>query len=236
MVVNTEIDKFEKIAAEWWKSGGSFDMLHQINPIRINYIKQIIFENFPPNSQHDFSDLNILDAGTGGGLASISLAKLKARVDAIDAGQKNIDAAQNYAKLNDVNNINFICSAIENFCPDKLYDVIICLEVLEHVENPKATIAHLSSLLKENGIIFVSTLDKSYISWLMSIFIAENILNFLPQNTHEYDKFISPKMLVNLFVCNNLKALDIKGLNWHPEGFKISKMILSNYIISAKKV
>lgn len=236
-MIKAEIDKFEELASNWWKFGtSSFDMLHQMNPVRIKYIKQLIFKYLGFSKKNDLSNLDILDAGAGGGIATISLAKIGAKIDGIDAGEKNIIAAQEYKKSNDISNVNFICSSIEDFNPNKLYDVIICLEVLEHLENTKTIIAHLTSLLKHDGLIFISTLDKSYLSWLMSIVFAENILHFLPKNTHEYDKFISPNLLINFLEENNMKILDVSGINWLPNNFRISKKILSNYIISAQKI
>ena len=230
---NEEIAKFDKISDDWWLGNTSFDLLHQINPIRLNYIRKAIFTY---KKLLDLKHLKILDVGCGGGLLSIPLAKLGAQVTALDGGVNNIKIARDKALESNIDNINFICAPIENHDDNEKYDVIICLEMIEHVDDQNMLLKKLSHILKPNGLFILSTLNKTYLSWFLSIYMAENIVSLLPKHTHDYEKFIKPEKISQVLEQCNVILKDIKGLMWHPvRKWHVSNQIIANYILTAQK-
>lgn len=230
-----EIEKFNDISSDWWLGNKSFDLLHQINPIRINYIRKSIFTY---QGLLKFNQLQILDIGCGGGLVSIPLAKIGAQVTALDGGINNIEIAEDKAKEFDLNNIEFICKPIELYEEKgKKYDVVICLEMIEHVADQVMLLEKLSYFLKPNGLLIISTLNKTYLSWFLSIYMAENVLNLLPKNTHDYNNFIIPEEITRLLNKYNLMVKESRGINWNPaQGWHVSNQVVANYILTAQKV
>lgn len=230
-----EVQKFERISNDWWLNEKSFHLLHKINPIRINYIRKALLQH---KNIVDLQNIKILDVGCGGGLVSIPLAKLGAKVTALDAGAKNIQTAKDYAKNLKLPNIEFICESIENYNNhQEVYDVVLCLELIEHVEDQNLLLQKLSSYLKKGGILVLSTITKTYLSWFLSIVMAENILRLLPRNTHDYKKFITPIKIKTQLECNNIQILDIKGLMCDiNQKWYLSQQIFSNFLLTAIKV
>jgi 2-polyprenyl-6-hydroxyphenyl methylase/3-demethylubiquinone-9 3-methyltransferase len=233
-----EIEKFSKMAAEWWDPEGKFKPLHKFNPIRIKYIKDNIIYSFKLKSKEQpLQKINILDIGCGGGLLSEPMARLGANVTGIDASDKNIKIAKVHAKKNKLN-INYFCSSPEKLKIKKKFDVILNMEIIEHVEDINFFIKSCSKLLKKNGLMFVATLNKTLKSYVFAIIGAEYVLRWLPIGTHDWEKFVKPEDLENILSKNNLKIEKIDGMNFDifKDEWNISKDTSINYIAKSLKV
>ena len=233
-----EIEKFSKMAAEWWDPSGKFKPLHKFNPIRIKYIKENIINSFKLKSKEQpLQKINILDIGCGGGLLSEPMARLGANVTGIDASDKNIKIAKLHAKKNKLN-INYFCSSPEKLKIKKKFDVILNMEIIEHVEDINFFIKSCSKLLKKNGLMFVATLNKTLKSYVFAIIGAEYVLRWLPIGTHDWEKFVRPEDLKNILSKNNLKIEKIDGMNFDifKDEWNISKDTSINYITKSLKV
>jgi len=212
----TEINKFNKLAAEWWNPEGSFKPLHKFNPIRIKYIKENIIKHFKIKSKNTpLKNINILDVGCGGGLISVPMKKLGANVVGIDASLKNINVAKIYSKQNNLE-IKYICSSPEKLKINKKFDVLLMLEIVEHVDDINLFIKQSSKFLKKNGLMFIATLNKTLKSYVFAIVGAEYILNWLPIGTHDWEKFIKPDNLISIAKNYKLKLIDLSGLKFNP--------------------
>ena len=193
-----EIEKFSNMAAEWWDPEGKFKPLHKFNPIRIKYIKENIIKEFQlKNKKYPLSGINVLDIGCGGGLLSEPMCRLGANVTAIDASNKNIAIASLHAKKNNLK-INYICSSPEKLKTTKKFDVILNMEIVEHVEDVDFFLKSCANLLKKNGLMFVATINKTLKSYLFAIVGAEYVLRWLPIGTHEWEKFVKPEELKSI--------------------------------------
>ena len=200
-----EIEKFSRIASQWWDPNGKFKPLHNFNPIRIEYIKNSIIKHFKlKHSTNPLKKINILDIGCGGGLLSEPMYKLGANVVGIDASKKNIEIAKFHAKKNNLK-INYICSSPETLRIGKKFDVILNMEIIEHVDDIDYFIKKSSQLLKKNGLMFVATLNKTLKSYFFAIIGAEYVLRWLPIGTHDWEKFVKPEDLIKISKKNNLK-------------------------------
>jgi 2-polyprenyl-6-hydroxyphenyl methylase/3-demethylubiquinone-9 3-methyltransferase len=233
-----EIEKFSKMAAEWWDPEGKFKPLHKFNPIRIKYIKDNIIYSFKLKSKEKpLQKINILDIGCGGGLLSEPMARLGANVIGIDASDKNIKIAKLHAKKNKLN-INYVCSSPEKLKTNKKFDVILNMEIIEHVEDINFFLKSCSKLLKKNGLMFVATLNKTLKSYVFAIIGAEYVLRWLPIGTHDWEKFVKPEDLKNILSKNNLKIEKIDGMNFNilKDEWSISKDTSINYIAKFLKV
>ena len=228
-----EIEKFSKIAEEWWDPTGKFKPLHKFNPIRISYIKNNIISSFKLDAANNkpLKKVKILDIGCGGGLLSEPMSRLGAEVIGIDASNKNINVAKLHAKKNNLD-IKYICSSPENLNTKIKFDVILNMEIIEHVEDVKIFLNSCSKLLKKNGIMFVATLNKTLKSYLFAIIGAEYILRWLPIGTHEWEKFVKPEDLISLLKkCNfSLDSLDGMKFNIIKDEWKLSSDKSINYI------
>ena len=233
-----EIEKFSKIATEWWSPNGKFKPLHKFNPIRIQYLKENIIEHFKlKHSSRPLKKINILDIGCGGGLLSEPMSRLGANVTAIDASKKNIEVAKFHAKKNNLK-INYLCSSPEKLNIKKKFDVILNMEIIEHVDDINFFIKKSSNLLKKNGLMFVATLNKTFKSYLFAIIGAEYILRWLPVGTHDWEKFVKPDELVNLGKKFNLKLKKLNGMEFNPimDKWYLSNDKSVNYIGKFKKI
>ncbi|MDB3895192.1 bifunctional 2-polyprenyl-6-hydroxyphenol methylase/3-demethylubiquinol 3-O-methyltransferase UbiG [Candidatus Pelagibacter sp.] len=227
-----EIEKFSKMASEWWDPKGKFKPLHKFNPIRIRYIKENIISNFKlKNKIKALGGVNILDIGCGGGLLSEPMQRLGANVTGIDASIKNIKIAKLHAKKNKLK-INYLCTSPEKFKINKKFDVILNMEIVEHVEDIQFFLESCSKLLKKNGIMFVATINKTLKSYMFAIIGAEYVLRWLPIGTHEWEKFVNPEDLKNILKKNNLTLSRLDGMNFNiiKDEWKISKDLSINYI------
>ena len=227
-----EIEKFSKIAEEWWDPEGKFKPLHKFNPIRISYIKNNIIQSFKlKNKNKPLEKVKILDIGCGGGLLCEPMSRLGANVVGIDASDKNIKVAKLHAKKNNLD-IEYLCATPETFKTDIKFDVILNMEIVEHVENVDFFLKSSSELLKKNGMMFVATLNKTLKSYLFAIIGAEYILNWLPIGTHEWEKFVKPQDLTNILKKYklNLESLDGMKYNLFKDEWAVSKDKSINYI------
>ena len=219
MKINTinkeEIEKFSKIAEEWWNPTGKFKPLHKFNPIRISYIKNNIINTFKlKNKKKSLNKIKILDIGCGGGLLSEPMRRLGAEVVGIDASQKNINVAKIHAKKNNLD-IKYYCNSPENFEIKTKFDVILNMEIIEHVEDVDHFLKSSSNLLKKNGIMFIATLNKTLKSYLFAIVGAEYVLRWLPIGTHSWEKFIRPDYLIDISKKHNLKLDSLDGMKFN---------------------
>ena len=227
-----EIEKFSKMASEWWDPNGKFKPLHKFNPIRIKYIKESIIENFKlKNKIKPLNKIKILDIGCGGGLLSEPMKRLGANVTGIDASIKNIKIAKLHAQKNKLK-INYLCSSPEKLKTKKKYDVILNMEIVEHVDDLQFFLKSCSKLLKKNGIMFVATINKTLKSYMFAIVGAEYILGWLPVGTHEWEKFVKPEELKKILKKNNLVLSKLDGMHFNivKNQWKISKDLSVNYI------
>ena len=233
-----EIQKFSDLADEWWDVNGKFKPLHMFNPIRIEYITEKIKQEFNLiNRNNDFlKDLKILDIGCGGGLISEPLARLGGEVTGIDASEKNIKVAKLHSKKNNLN-INYLNKSPEQLNNSEKFDIVLNLEVVEHVENVDLYIKSCSNLLKKNGIMFTATLNRTIVSYIKAIVGAEYILRWLPIGTHDWNKFIKPEELEKILSSANFSTIDVKGLEFNPlfSKWKKSDNLSVNYIICSKR-
>jgi len=227
-----EIEKFSRIAEEWWNPDGKFKPLHKFNPIRISYIKENIIKTLKlENKKKPLEKVNILDIGCGGGLLSEPMKRLGADVVGIDASDRNINVAKIHAKKNNLN-IEYLCTSPENFKTDKKFDVILNMEIIEHVEDVNLFLSACSGLLKEGGIMFVATLNKTLKSYLFAIIGAEYVMRWLPIGTHDWEKFVKPDYLVDLLKKYNLRPDAIDGMKFNliNDKWSISSDKSVNYI------
>ncbi len=227
-----EIEKFSRIAQEWWNPNGKFKPLHNFNPIRIKYIKDNIIKDFNiKSSVRPFKNIKILDIGCGGGLLSEPMCRLGASVVGIDASKKNIEVAKLHAKKSKLK-IDYKVTSPEKLKTSVKFDVILNMEIVEHVEDINFFIKESSKLLKKNGVMFVATLNKTLKSYVFAIMGAEYILKWLPIGTHDWEKFVEPNDLINISKKNNLilKKLDGMKFNILNNSWKISNDTSVNYI------
>jgi len=232
-----EIEKFSKIAEEWWNPNGKFKPLHNFNPIRIKYIKENIIKDFKIQySERPLNKINLLDIGCGGGLLSEPMCRLGANVVGIDASVKNIKVAKFHAKKNKLK-INYKVASPEKLKTNIKFDVILNMEIVEHVENIDFFIKESSKLLKKDGIMFIATLNKTLKSYAFAIIGAEYILKWLPIGTHDWEKFIKPNNLIKISEKNglSLKKLDGMKFNILADSWKVSNDTSVNYIVKLKK-
>ena len=227
-----EIEKFSKIAAEWWDPKGKFKPLHKFNPIRIKYIKENIMNNFKlKNKTKPLEKINILDVGCGGGLLSEPMRRLGANVTGIDASIKNIKIAKLHAKKSRLN-ISYMCLPPEKLNTKKKFDVILNMEIVEHVEDVQFFLRSCSKLLRKDGLMYVATINKTLKSYMFAIVGAEYVLRWLPIGTHEWEKFIKPDNLKNILKNNNLILDRLDGMHFNiiKDEWSISKDTSVNYI------
>ena len=227
-----EIDKFSKMANEWWDPEGKFKPLHKFNPTRIKYIKENIINNFKlKNKSKPLSGIKILDIGCGGGLLSEPMSRMGANVTGIDASDKNIKIAKLHSKKNKLK-INYYCSSPEKLKITKKFDVILNMEIVEHVEDIDFFLKSCSKLLKKNGLMFVATINKTLKSYIFAIVGAEYVLRWLPIGTHEWEKFVKPEDLKKILMKYDLSLNKLEGMNFNiiKDEWSISRDLSVNYI------
>lgn len=223
-----EIEKFNKIASEWWDLDGKFKPLHTLNDTRLEFIEQIT----------SLKSTKSLDVGCGGGILTEMLCKKGAETFAIDMAEQSLEIAKNHADDYSLD-INYILSTAENYSLDNpcSFDVITCMEMLEHVPEPYDVISACAQMLKVGGTAFFSTLNRSIPSFLFSIVGAEYLLNLLPKGTHSYEKYIKPSELCAMCSAVGLEIIDAKGISYNPvlNTSKLSNNLSVNYIAAFTK-
>ena len=233
-----EIQKFSELASEWWNPEGKFKPLHMFNPIRIEYILEKIKDHYSIKNQNGniLKGLNILDIGCGGGLISEPMCRLGANVTGIDASEKNIKVAKLHSSKSKLK-INYQTKSPEQLDASEKFDIILNLEIVEHVDNVKLYLKSCNSLLKNNGLMFTATLNRTIVSYIKAIIGAEYILRWLPIGTHDWNKFIKPEELELLLAENSFSTKEVKGLEFNPflRKWKKSNNLKVNYIICSIK-
>ena len=233
-----EIQKFSNLASEWWDVNGKFKPLHMFNPIRIEYILDEILFHFKLDKSKNLpiKNLKILDIGCGGGLICEPFCRLGAEVTGIDASDKNIKIAKLHAGKSKLK-INYLNNSPEELKDKEKYDVILNLEVVEHVDNLDLYLESCSKLLKKNGIMFTATLNRTLTSYIKAIVGAEYVLRWLPIGTHEWDKFLKPEELEKKLTQLKFSIKDVSGLSFNPffNKWKKSKDLSVNYIMTSQK-
>jgi 2-polyprenyl-6-hydroxyphenyl methylase/3-demethylubiquinone-9 3-methyltransferase len=237
-----EINKFTEKANEWWDPNGSFKMLHEIYPLRLIFILSSIALNHDidlKSIDNTINNINILDVGCGGGILCESIAKnlINSKITGIDAGYENIQIAKEHCSQFDLN-IDYINTSLENFESKKKFDVVVSLEVIEHCEDYKAFLEQLSNLLKPNGLLFLSTINRNLKSYFQAIIAAEYILKWVPKKTHEWKKFLKPSEINKVLEKENLKIKKIKGIKFDiiTQSWYESNDIDVNYMLVAQKL
>ena len=232
-----EIQKFSKLAEEWWDVSGKFKPLHMFNPIRIEYILDKTSVHFKRNDKKlPLKGLKLLDIGCGGGLISEPMCRLGAEVTGIDASLKNIKIAETHSKKSNLK-INYLNTAPEKFEEYEKFDVILNLEIVEHVEDVDLYFESCAKLLKKNGIMFTATLNRTFMSYLKAIIGAEYILRWLPIGTHDWNKFFKPSEIEEKISNLDFSIIETKGLEFNPftQKWKTSNDLSVNYIITSVK-
>ena len=207
-VDSKEIDKFSEIASRWWDTESEFKPLHDINPLRLGYIRQ----------HAPLEGKRVLDVGCGGGILSESIARSGATVTGIDLSEAALEVATLHAMAEGVSKLNYECCSAEDYA-DKhsgTFDIVTCMEMLEHVPEPANVVRACQQLLKPGGAAFFSTMNRNNKSWLMAIVGAEYILNLLPRGTHDWNRFIKPSELSAWCRATGLQTQDITGLHYQP--------------------
>ncbi len=211
-----EIEKFSKLAKDWWDPNGKFKPLHLFNPARIKFIKEKLISHFKlePNIEKPLQKLKILDIGCGGGLLCEPLSRLGAKMTGIDASNNNIEVAKLHSKEMNLD-IKYIHSSPENLNLQNEFDVILNMEVVEHVSNINLFIKNCSKFIKKNGIMFVATINKNLRSYIFAVLGAEYILRWLPIGTHDWNKFLTPQELEIIASKNNFFPDEVIGMKFN---------------------
>ena len=232
-VDKTEIEKFSKLASDWWNPNGKFKPLHLFNPVRIKFIKEKLISHFKLDiaNQEPLKNISILDIGCGGGLLCEPLKRLGAIVTGIDPSKNNVEVARLHAKEMNLD-INYINCSPENLKFENKFNVILNMEVVEHVSNVNLFIQSCSNLTEKNGIMLVATINKNLKSYLFAILGAEYILKWLPIGTHDWEKFLTPQKLKTIATRNNFAMDEVVGMKFNLFSKKWQKSTDSsvNYI------
>jgi len=235
-----EISQFDAMADDWWNENGKCKPLHELNPVRLSYLRDKICIHFKrdPNEHQPLKDLKIIDIGCGGGILCEPLARMGAIVTGVDASEKNITVAIDHAKSQGLK-IKYIHTSAEDISQKRnRYDIVTALEIIEHVDHPDVFIKACSTLVKKDGLFFLSTLNRTAKSYALGIIAAEHLLRWVPVGTHDWHKFKKPSELATLLRDQNVSVTDICGLIYHPikRLFELSpKDIAVNYLMTSVK-
>ncbi len=235
-----EVEKFSRMAEDWWNPNGKFKPLHKLNPIRLRYIREKLIENFSlnANSTQPLQGLKILDIGCGGGLLSVPLARLGATVTGIDASEKNINIANAHIAKEGVEVEFMNISAEELAATGRQFDVVLNMEVIEHVADVNSFMNASSQLLRQGGLMFMATLNRTAKSYVFAIVGAEYIMRWLPAGTHDWRKFLKPHEIAEQFRNNDIEHMESKGIKYNPvrDEFSIDENLDVNYMMLGKKL
>lgn len=235
-----EVEKFTLMAEEWWDESGKFRPLHLLNPVRVSYILETIKKDFDTLTQEHLNSLTLLDIGCGGGLLSEPMARKGMQVTAIDASEKNIEIAKLHAKKSGLN-IAYQSMSAEQLLEEKNtkpFDVVLAMEIIEHVANVPAFCQSIASLVKPGGTLYVATLNRTVKSFAYAIVGAEYILRWLPKGTHDWSKFMKPSEICSILQKHGMQIEDIQGVSYNPllGSWYLSRDISVNYMLRAKKL
>lgn len=231
-----EVSKFSEIASSWWDPEGELRTLHHINPIRVDYILDQLRQHKAIHT--DFSGLKLIDVGCGGGILSEALAEKGAEVTGIDASDAAIDVATMHLHQSG-QNVSYLVSTAENYAADHAgkFDVVTCLEMLEHVPDPASVVNACAQLVKPGGHLFFSTLSRTPKAYLLAVLGAEYVMSLIPRGTHDYAKFIKPHELAAMLRDQELDRLDMRGLHYNPlsKTASLNQDLNVNYLVHAQR-
>ncbi|MFO1034997.1 MAG: bifunctional 2-polyprenyl-6-hydroxyphenol methylase/3-demethylubiquinol 3-O-methyltransferase UbiG [Hyphomicrobiales bacterium] len=234
-----EVEKFSKMAAEWWNPKGKFGVLHVFNPVRLDYIKEQVTGRLgrDPLERRPYEGLRFLDIGCGGGLLSEPMSRLGAQVVGVDPSEKNIKTASVHAEEMGLAIDYRVGTAEDLAAAGETFDVILNMEVIEHVADPEAFVRSCLSMLKPGGLMFVATLNRTGKSFALAIIGAEYVLGWLPRGTHQWEKFITPSELKGWVSAHGGEVKDESGVTYHPLAgdWKRSRDMAVNYMVVAEK-
>ncbi len=224
-----EIAKFDAIATDWWDPNGEFKPLHALNPLRLEFIE----------NQIALTGKNVIDIGCGGGILTESLAKKASDVVGIDLSTGAINAAIHHAKANQIQNLRYECTPTETMAEQypEQFDIVTCMEMLEHVPDPLAIVQACAKLCKPDGFVFFSTINRNPKAYLQAVLAAEYILHLIPKGTHDYKKFIRPAELESWARESELRALKLAGIKYNPitREYSLSNKVDVNYLLSCQR-
>jgi 2-polyprenyl-6-hydroxyphenyl methylase / 3-demethylubiquinone-9 3-methyltransferase len=234
-----EVDRFARLASEWWDPNGKFRTLHQIGPARLGYLREELLRHFerPSSSMRPFAGLTLLDIGCGGGLICEPLARLGAQVTGLDPASENVEAARRHAAGQGLA-IEYRSGRIEDLQREpKTFDAVVCLEVVEHVPDVAAFLKGCAALVRPGGLMLLSTINRTIKAYLLAIVGAEYVLRWLPIGTHQWERFVTPKELAQHLGAAGLHAAPAKGLIYNPlaDTWSIGGDTTVNYMASASK-
>ena len=234
-----ENERFTAMADEWWDPKGKFKPLHKFNPVRLAYIRNAVISHFglDETAREPFAPLRLLDIGCGGGLLCEPMKRLGAQVVGADAGEKNIMIAQNHAERVGLD-IDYRATTSEALAADgEQFDVVLNMEVIEHVNDIQLYLESCAALVKPGGIMFVATINRTFKAYALAIVGAERVLRWLPKGTHTYDKFVTPEEITTILKRNDMQIMERSGVSYHPieDKWKRSKDLSVNYMLLAGK-
>jgi 2-polyprenyl-6-hydroxyphenyl methylase/3-demethylubiquinone-9 3-methyltransferase len=234
-----EVEKFARMADEWWDPRGKFRPIHKFNPVRIAYIRDRAIARFERDGavRRPLEGLGVLDIGCGGGLLSEPLARLGARVTGIDAAERNIEVARHHAARSGLE-IDYRAVTAEALAEaGERYDVVLAMEVVEHVDNVPLFMESCAALVAPGGLMVLATINRTLKAWGLAIVGAEYVLGWLPRGTHAYDKFLTPEEIRALVTRNGLKVTDTAGVVYNPlaDQWRLSRDTAVNYMVAAAR-
>lgn len=235
-----EVAKFAAMAADWWDPNGKFKPLHQFNPVRLAFIRQVLLEHFGlnPRTRQPLAGLRLLDIGCGGGLLSVPMARLGANIVAVDAAEANIGTAKHHAEKIGIK-IDFRHNTSEQLSQnnEQLFDVILNMEVIEHTADRQSFLSSCTDLLAPGGVMIIATLNRTQKARALAIFAAEQILRWLPPGTHQYDKLVRPEEIRQPLESFGLHVEGPFGVSFNPLSrvWSQSRDVSINYMMVAKK-
>jgi 2-polyprenyl-6-hydroxyphenyl methylase/3-demethylubiquinone-9 3-methyltransferase len=234
-----EVRRFSALAAEWWDPRGKMAPLHKFNPVRLGYIRDQAASHFGRDRKRldCFKELRVLDIGCGGGILCEPLARLGAIVTGVDPSEANIEAARLHASQADLM-INYVCGAAEDLVSaSPRFDIVLAMEVVEHVADVNLFIRSCAALVKPGGLMIVATISRTMKSFALAIVGAEYILRWLPRGTHQWSKFLTPNELEIAIEQSGLRVIDERGMIYNPlrDSWLLSTDTDVNYIVTAEK-
>ena len=234
-----EVDRFARLASEWWDPAGKFRTLHQIGPARLGYVRDELVRHFQRSSSSltPYAGLSLLDIGCGGGLISEPLARLGGHVTGLDPGSENIEAARRHAAGQGLS-IEYVNATVEDLLQQgRQFDAVVCLEVIEHVPDVGAFLKSCAALVRPGGLMLLSTLNRTMKAYLLAIIGAEYVLRWLPVGTHQWDRFVTPDELAGHLSAAGLGAFSCAGLVYNPlaDTWSIAGDTDVNYMARAEK-
>ena len=235
-----EIDRFTSIADAWWDTNGDFAPLHRLNPVRLEFIRNHLCKHFTrdPLAPKPLNGIEIIDVGCGGGILTEPVARLGGAVTGIDAGLENINIARHHAKMVGLN-INYLHKLPEELGSHKgLYDVVLNMEVVEHVADLDMFLKTTANLIKPGGVMVLSTLNRTWKSLALAKIAAEYVLRWLPTGTHDWKKFVRPSELAAGLASNEVEIIDLKGMTYRPfeDDWRLSEDLAINYLAFSVKL